>query len=275
MEDRRDAHVAIVLPNHRPGFRSGIRKHVEIGGQNALGRAGRARGVDDRLDIPRLDRAFQRIECIAADRVEAHHRQADVGRHAVCHDDELLQIGAIDLAQPLDQIGMHDHHLGTGIGDDMRQQIAAVGSVERHEDRAEIIDRIESDQRVAPAWQPGRNIIALAHAELLQARRLVDDAAAQFGIAPFLAIFEDDVGLFRPFACPAIDQIAQHAFVAIGNARIAKVARTRQGRRHGICLPKSPNPVAVTPGRRAANRLRQPDRRPSRRSVCCPDDSNG
>src|SRR3546814_5796264 len=50
------SHVAVVLRYHRPAFGACVGEHVQIRRQHALRGAGRARRVDDRLDIPGIDR---------------------------------------------------------------------------------------------------------------------------------------------------------------------------------------------------------------------------
>ena len=62
---------------------------------------------------------------------------------------------------------MGDEHRRVRIAQDMFEQIAAIGGVERDEHCAEIIDRVEDQQRVAAVGQPHRDVIALLHPQTL------------------------------------------------------------------------------------------------------------
>src|ERR1700678_3202701 len=106
----------------------------------------------------------------------------------------------------------------------MRQQVSTVCRVERYEYGAQVIDRIEYDQRIAAIGYPDRDSITLAHAKFLQAGGLGDRTPADFSETPRFPVLEDQVSLVGRFACEAVQQVPKYADVAIGHARINKVS---------------------------------------------------
>lgn len=150
-------------------------------------------------------------------------------RHgAGCRDDKAFETAKIDFGEARHKIGVNQQNPRRRVGKHMLEQAAPISGVERHEDGAEVVDRIKGQKRVGSIWQPHRHMIALLDAERAQASGLGANAGVDVGKAPFGPVRKDDMRLVGPLGRPAVEQVAQHAFVAIGNARILKVSLARR-----------------------------------------------
>ena len=130
-------------------------------------------------------------------------------------------------ASAADEFGMHDDQLGLGVRDDVRQQAAAIGDVDRHVDRAEIVDR-----RTRCGSHRARSAATTARVALLDAERCRPIAVwlrdrLRLAIGPFAAVGEAHEHLVRRRRRMAVEQRPQHATFGVGHARIEPGSRHR------------------------------------------------
>ena len=232
MEHRAVDQIAVIGGDEGPAFGACIGEQMQIGGQHPLGRPRGARGEDDRHGIPWLDRAGQggKRACRRQQRVFiGDGGQGGLTRRAA-HHDQLFQLAGVDPFQPVGQAGMDHGHARIRDVDDMRQKIAAIGGVDRHIDRAQIVQRKEDADLFAAVGGKDQHMIALRHALLLQADGGLDDLVAEIGIGPCLAVIvEDDEGTVGLLFSQPVDQVAGHDTVAGGHARVGGLGSVGAG----------------------------------------------
>jgi hypothetical protein len=137
---------------------------------------------------------------------------------------------SIDPLQPVQQAAMSHQHLRIGVCQHVLQNRAAIGRIERHEHAAQVIDRIERDQRLAPVGQPHRNMVAAHHTKLLQPGRLAHDKVAQLRISPMTAILEHGINRIRLRHSKIVEQVSQHTLAPVQYARITLSLDIRHAR---------------------------------------------
>ena len=217
VENRHVDKEPVISGHEMPTVGPGIGVEMQVRRQHALGRPGRARRVDDRLVVPRLDRAFEGLQVFGhADHLVPWQCAQRDRRGAFAHHHHGVDRGAIDAVQPVDQPGMGHQQPRIGIGQHVFQDRPAIGGVERHEHRAQIVDREKQHERIAPVGQPHRHVIALHHAQPLQADRARDHAVAQLRISPGIAVFEHGIDLIAARFGKIVKQVAQHAGAPVG-----------------------------------------------------------
>ena len=266
MEDRHVDEEPVVAGDEIPRLGPGIGEQVEVRRQHALRRPGGARGVDDRLVVPRLDRANERGEVGLAPVQRGIVDRPEAGRCGTAPDDhdgrDPRRVGHL---QSVEQPAMGDEHRRVRIAQDMFEQIAAISGVERDEHCAEIIDRVEDQQRVAAVGQPHRDVIALLHPQTLEPDRDADDPFAQLGVGPVAVVLEHDIELVGTLAGPAVEQVTQDA---VGSGRDAGIGMAGRSSARLIHAPPIRRLFYLSPTNLLKRRMRRKRFRPVSRRFC-------
>ena len=137
---------------------------MRVARQHAFGRPRGARGVDDRLGVPRLYRAVDQ-RTVRRRRIQGAFRQQGqaVDRHVrLAEHDRFLELGELGRLQPGQQVGMHDDEFGVRIVEHVVQQVPAIGEIDGDVDRTQPIDREPSHQAGRAVRQPHDDAVTLA-----------------------------------------------------------------------------------------------------------------
>ena len=102
----------------------------------------------------------------------------------------------------------------------MLQDRAAIGRVERHKYRAEIIDGVKGQKRLAAIGQPDRNMVVLLDTKLLQANGDGDGLCLELAIGPVTTVLEHGIDLVAAAFGNLVDQVAQNTDLAVRDAVI-------------------------------------------------------
>ena len=202
---------------------------MAVGAEHRLGRPRGAGGEDDRLGVPRLDRADERVQS-AAFRVKhglVQRREALDDRRRAADGHQGLQVGEGNRSEPRRKLRVGDDDAGVRARHHVLQQPALVGGVDGHVDGAQVVGAQEYAKRVGAVGQPREHVVALAEAERLQADGGLDHLRAGAGVAPLGAVLEDAKNLVRRRRGQAVEQVAQHAPVRRRDPRIAVGLRPR------------------------------------------------
>ena len=150
-----------VLVVRRGGHDAAGAAVVPVGDKHALRRPGRARRVQDRLQVPRLERAFRAWPVVAAgveqrrrlvERAQAGPQGHVTGPRADHHD--VGKRPVVDVVQPLEQRVVRDEDPCPRVAHDPFEQAAAVGRVDRDVDRSPQVDPEPGAQQLRPVRQP-------------------------------------------------------------------------------------------------------------------------
>jgi hypothetical protein len=195
---------------------------LQVGAQHALGRAGRAGRVDDAVGVPGLHlRHGAQRRGIAVQRGGAEHAAPAWWRPVVGTDaDQRLDLGQVDVLQPLHQPRMAQQHLRPGIAHDMGQQVAAERGVERAVQRAEVVGREPGQEHRLAVGQPDADGIALPHTQGLQRLRGGAHTGVRLAPGPLLAVLEHREHAVRRGPGPVVQQRRDHAALARRHRRV-------------------------------------------------------
>ena len=116
-------------------------------------------------------------------------RPGTVGGIAAQHD-RRRERRAVDVGQPAQEIGVRHDQPRIGIRHDMRQQAAAIGEIDRHVDRAEIVEAEPDADRIRPVGQPRQHLVALRDAECRESDRGTARDRLRLAVGPFGAVGE-------------------------------------------------------------------------------------
>ena len=150
-----------------------------------------------------------------------------VGRRAAQHD-RRRERRAVDVGEPAQEIGVSHDQPRIGIRHDMRQQAAAIGEIDRHVDRAEIVEAEPDADRIRPVGQPRQHLVALRDAECRESDRCAARDRLRLSVGPFGAVGETREHLVGRCGGVTIEQRPQHAKIGGGNARIKPGFRHRE-----------------------------------------------
>jgi hypothetical protein len=143
-------------------------RDVAVGDLHALGRAGRAGGVDQREDVVGLDGAPRRleVEVVLAALGELVERQPALGRVAVDDDHVLERVVALGHGQqPVEEGLLGDHDRVAGVADEVLDLLGRVGVVDREGGRAEVHGGRVGHVKLGPVCQHQREGVAAAYPE--------------------------------------------------------------------------------------------------------------
>jgi hypothetical protein len=117
---------------------------------------------------------------------------------------------AVDVGQPAQKIGMGHDQPRIGIRHDMRQQAAAIGEIDRHIDRTEIVEAEPDANRIRPVGQPRQDLVALRDAERRESNRCATRDRLSLFVGPFGAVGETREHLVGCCRGVTIEQRPQH-----------------------------------------------------------------
>ena len=140
----------------------------------------------------------------------------------------MLQLGQIDSGQTRTKLGVNHCQLGVGDVNHVGQQVAAIGRVDRHIDRADIAQPKEYQRVLTPSGTPHQHVVALLYAQLLEAKARADHPLAELCIGPFFVIIvELEEDLVRLLSDPAINQIPANHLIPRRDAWVGGFWRMR------------------------------------------------
>ena len=127
----------------------------------------------------------------------------------------------------------------------MFEQAAAVGGIDGHIDRAEIVDGEEREQHVGRIRLPRQHVMPAAHALRLQTHRRRHHALTQLRIGEGDTAIEHGIDLLAALGSPAVDEITHHTDFAGRDAGIDVGSGSRGS--HGSLrkAPATANAAAV------------------------------
>ena len=235
-----------------------VREHA------ALGRTGRARGVDEAREV--AGRTCDASIGVVARRARARRPSGSRARASITASggSTMMQcvelgrrLGADDLDRARREVALHDEHLRAGVGELVAQELALVRGVDRHLDRAELQRGEEADDLLGAVVEQRRDAVAVADAERRRAR-------ARAGSTP------------RPSRarCTARCRLALRSRGTDRRDRTRGAARALRARWSAAASPYGPD-SSVRSRRRARRRRRRRARRPSRSACRAPTRASG
>jgi hypothetical protein len=219
--------------------------HLQRRTQDPFRGARGAGSIDHAQSVPWLDLPLRRRQgvAVAAQRTSGVQDQAGGHLAGIAHHDDVGEFGARHVAQALDQSSVGDHQPRAGILDDVRQETASIAGVDRHIDRAQIVQRQHHRQAGAPVRQPHGDEVALRDSQTPQGLRAAPDLRAQLSAGQGRAVGEDGARVVRDFPAAPVYRVADDAFVLGGHTpveqgRLSSTSR-RRGRNHR-CVSADP-----------------------------------
>ncbi len=155
------------------------------------------------------------------------------GDGGAAEDHEFAHAFAVDVRQPWAKIGMRDHQARFRQRNRVFEQAAAIGRVDRHEHRAEIVEAEPDPQTVGIVRQPHQHAFALFDAERPQRVGGADGMRLHIGIGPLLAVGENGENLIGLLARPPFDHVPLDTLIRPRHARVQMIVHGRSSRLPG------------------------------------------